>query len=175
MTAGLQHAVHVQAVVGPVGEVATQVFAPQVVAPDREARNTSREAVDSHVPLQLAHVQARAPVRISPQVSACLEAGQTPFAGGADRAALLDFAVHRQNAAPRLTPALFCIGTAHATRAVVARALVHAAQHGQIGLAQLLGQGRVQRHFGAVGGHGRHSRRGDWVGSRKTVAEVGTA
>ncbi|MCY1216771.1 hypothetical protein D9M72_286580 [compost metagenome] len=178
VAAGLQHAVHVKAVVGPVGEVAAQVFVPQVIAPGRITRDAAREAVDSHVAFQLAHVQARTPVRIGPQVGAGLEAGEAPFAGGTDRAALPDLAVHSQDAAPGLAPALFGIGATHAARTVVAHALVHAAQHGQIGLAQLLGQGRVQRHFGAVGGHGRHrrhSRRGNRVGCGQTVAQVGAA
>ncbi|MNI33231.1 hypothetical protein D3C73_871690 [compost metagenome] len=135
-----------------VGGVATQVLVLQIVATCGIAIDAPRKASDPHVTVELAHIEARAPAGIGPEVRAGLETGQAALAVRADGTALAHLTVHAHDAGPGLALALRDTG--------IADAPVQGGQHSQVGLAQLLGQGGVQGHFGAVRRRARPRRRG---------------
>jgi hypothetical protein len=140
--AGLQHGVCVKAAFAAPGGVAAEEAAAQVVAADLLVGDAAGEAADMHVAVELADVEAGAPVRVCPQVGAGLEAALAATAVRTDGAALADVRVGADRAAP---------GAPLAAR-TIAGALVQVAEHGQASLAQLLRQRSEERDLGAVGG-----------------------
>ena len=97
---GLQHGIGVEAAVVAVGGVAAQVLAAQVVAADGQVGDAAGEALDLELAVELAGVEAGAPVGGGPQVGAGLHAAQAAIALRADGAALLDVAAGAEDAAP---------------------------------------------------------------------------
>ena len=132
----LQHSVHVSATVVAPGRIAGQELSTQIVGARGVVLHAPRKAPHVQVALELAHVDAGAPVRVAPQICAHLHTGLPAAAGGADGAFLGDVTAHADVAGPGL--ALATSGTA---ADFVAHALVQVAHHGQSRFAQLLGCG----------------------------------